>query len=288
MRNDEKTRAQLIDEVEDLRRRVAALEGVDRPGSAVEEDARQLTAFHEITRLMSATLDRDEIVEGLARTITEAGVFRSLAVALVDEEEGHVEMVRSHGRYVTTGAIRDDPSGHVGSRYPLDSTDILAEAARSGEMQIAVEWDDRFTGPVPDRHENSVAYFIPVMSGDRVLAVLATGSTVGEKPDTLRRVERLQPLLDQVAIALEHSRQYESLQGEIADRQEAERARRASTPSSARCAPGRAVSSGSMAPPARSAMRTAGSLGTAATTWTSPRASRWRSAFAWPPMWPLI
>ena len=225
MRNDTRTRAQLEEELKGLRRRVAELESASRLSEVPGEDARQLSAFHEVALLMAATLDPDQIVDGLGRAITGTGVFRSLAVALVDEEEGYVEVMTSYVRDSSDRASRVEPSSHVGRRYPLDSVDILAETARSGEMQVAVEWDERLTGTTPVVHEGSVAYFIPVKCGDRVLAVLATGSPVEEQAGTLRRIDAMQPLLDQVAIALEHARLYRAVQSGISERDRAERRR---------------------------------------------------------------
>tara|TARA_Y100000588_G_C14001864_1_gene816075 strand:+ start:589 stop:906 length:318 start_codon:yes stop_codon:yes gene_type:complete len=47
---------------------------------------------------------------------------------------------------------------------------------------------------------------------------LATGSHIREKEEALHRIEVLQPLWDQVAIALEHARLYRELQEEISER----------------------------------------------------------------------
>jgi len=41
-----------------------------------------------------------------------------------------------------------------------------------------------------------------------VLAVLATGSQVEDRKEILQRIEMMQPLLDQVAVALEHAHLY--------------------------------------------------------------------------------
>ena len=79
----------------------------------------------------------------------------------------------------------------------------------------------------PESHGGKVAYFIPIKMGDRVLGVLATASTRAEKADTLETIEAMQPLVDQIAIALEHARFYEASQREIAERKQAEEALRA-------------------------------------------------------------
>ena len=78
-------------------------------------------------------------------------------------------------------------------------------------MLVIEGWDDRFDAEVnkPEEREGQVSYLIPVKREDEVLAVLGVGSWIEEKEETLRRIETMGPLLDQVAIALEHSRLFE-------------------------------------------------------------------------------
>ena len=75
-------------------------------------------------------------------------------------------------------------------------------------------WDRRFDQRVdpPEGYIPKASYFIPIKRGDRVLAVMATGSDLEQKEEMLRRIEAMQPLLDQVAIALEHARLYTEAQ----------------------------------------------------------------------------
>lgn len=111
--------------------------------------------------------------------------------------------------------------------YDLDDKDIVAEVARTGEMEVVVGWDEeRFNPSVADpaEYQDRVSYFIPVKQKDRVLAVLATGSRIVEKEEVLHRIEVMQPLLDQVAIALEHARLYGELQSEVTRRKQTEEA----------------------------------------------------------------
>ena len=195
----------------------------------LEENDRLLKAYHQIGRSILSTLNLDEILKTLAEQIVMVGIFRSLAISLVDDENRYVEQVL--GLQMETSGIRwyiDEPP----PRYPLDDRDILAEAARTGEMQIAEGWDDRFTlRPEMNRegfNEGHVVYFIPVKQQDRIVAVLATGSTIEEKESVLHRIESMEPLLDQVAIALEHAELYRTAQEEITERKQGEEALRES------------------------------------------------------------
>ena len=189
----------------------------------LKENDRLLNANHQIGRTILSTLNRDEILKTLAEQIVTAGILRSLAISLVDNENRYVEQVLS--LCVSATGFSWDIEGDFPS-YPLDDKDIVAETARTGEMQVAVGWDDRFTlRPEMNRegfNEGHAVFFIPVKQQDRVVAVLATGSLIEEKEEVLHRIELMEPLLDQVAIALAHARLYEQAQQEITERQQAE------------------------------------------------------------------
>jgi len=189
----------------------------------LKENERLLKAYHQIGRTILSTMDLDEIIKSLAEQIVAVGIFRSLAVSLVNEEYRYVEQVLS---LYLGGNGFEWSGGDPSSLHPLDDKDILAETARTGEMQVAVGWDDRFTlRPGMEKEEfnkGQVAFFIPVKQEGRVVAVLATGSTIDEKEETLHRIEIMEPLLDQFAIALEHARLYEIAQEEIAEREHVE------------------------------------------------------------------
>ena len=156
----------------------------------LESRDRLMIAFQRIAQVASSSLRQDEVLDGLAREIFTAGTFRSLMIALVDEATRTVEVVRSlisePFRLVAVAGMESRPDGvGVGARYDLDDKNITAEVARTGEMEVIVEWDDRldtrFDPPTPEKR-GKVAYFIPVKTHEgRVIAVLATASRVQEK-----------------------------------------------------------------------------------------------------------
>ena len=177
---------------------------------------RLIDSFEALGKALLSTLDLDHILDTLAREVLRAGVFRSLTVALVDEDEGTVEVVRGLFRQ---GPAREvvTPHGVVGRRYELNGGNTLAEVARTGRMEVTDGWDPRFDTALatPDTYPaTKVAYFIPVIAGDRVPAVLATASELDEKADTLRNIDAMGSLLGQVAIALEHARAYEAIRSQ--------------------------------------------------------------------------
>ena len=200
----------------------------------LEEKQRLMTAYHRIGRATLASQNLNEVLDNLTGEILNAAIFRSIMVALVEESSQTVEVVRN---YVRTRSIRggamtpvpdvaEDGSARrlftnheiIGKTYPLDDENITCVTARTGKLQIVEEWDQRLDSQVSTRRERQgqVAYFIPIKTDKRVLAVLATGSQMEDKEETLRRIEAMQPLLDQAAVALEHVRTVEGHKRKLA------------------------------------------------------------------------
>jgi transcriptional regulator with GAF, ATPase, and Fis domain len=219
----------IIQDRTDRERAEAALRAkaqeLDRTSATLEEKERLLAAFQQVGEATIESLDIDTILDRLASELVKAGIFRSLMVALVDEGAGHVEVVRGfvcqsdEAGEVIPGSEPQPTDNMLGLRYDLDDDNITAEVARTGEMQVLDTWDQRLDPRVddPGRHKPKVAYFIPVTRGDRVLAVLATGSHPDVKEDTLLRIGAMEPLLSQVGIALEHALLYQALQRSLAE-----------------------------------------------------------------------
>ncbi len=232
MKDKYKTKDQLINELLEMRRRIAELETseVDRQQAKVEpagqggeisdtdkilqEKERLMAAFDQIGRLVLVSLDEEQVLDALAGQIVEAGIFRSLMIALVDEESRTVEVVRNlHAVHHPDGTVFKKVGGAIGLRYNLEDDNITAEVARTGEMKVIVGWNTRFDQRLdrPEYRSGQASYFIPVKQGNRVRAVLATGSGIEEKEEMLHRIEVMRPLLNQVAVALEHAWLYKAL-----------------------------------------------------------------------------
>lgn len=189
-------------------------EKTTQANAELEEKNRLLTAYNRISQAMMSSLDREKVLDALAIEVIQASIFRSLMVALVNYENNTVEVVRS----VNRDDIKSDgqityKSEVIGITYSLNDTNITAEVARTGQMQIIEEWDERFDHSVdaPEKRQGKASYFIPVMYQEKCIAVLATGSTLSDKEITLERINKLGPLLDQIVIALENARLYKNL-----------------------------------------------------------------------------
>jgi len=201
---------------------------------SIEEKDRLLAAYHIIGQAILSSLNLEQVLDKLPQQFLTTGIFRSLLVALVDEAQYKVRVVRSFSTYVdgvfvAGSAVRTDTHNLNEISYDLDDVNILAEVARTGKMEVIHGWDSqRFDSDIEPKagDKSKISYFLPVKQGARVLAVLATSSTPEMEEVILHRIEMMQPLLDQVAIALEHARLYEEIQQNISERNQVEEALR--------------------------------------------------------------
>jgi signal transduction histidine kinase len=184
------------------------------------EKERLLHAYPKIGQAILAFLDLDRILDTLTEEIVHASIFPNLAIALVDQEQERIEILRAFTHPASIGQVDTlvgpadlNDSGRV---FALDSDTAIARVVRQGEMEferVRQTTDNRagHTDGVPaDQHV--VAFFIPVKRGERVLAVLETRAVLAEKAAVLKRIAAMQPLLDLVAVALEHARLYAEAQ----------------------------------------------------------------------------
>jgi PAS domain S-box-containing protein len=104
------------------------------------EKQRLLDAFHHIGEATIATFEIDQIQNILVKEIVQAGIFRSLTMAIIDHQQRTVCVVKTLVRR-SVGIV--DISEETDLTYHLDDTNIIAETARLGEMQVVEGWDDR-------------------------------------------------------------------------------------------------------------------------------------------------
>ncbi len=209
----EERNALLARQVEEGRHRTEELGKVN---AALAEKERLLAGMHETGKVLLGSLDRDHILDILALQIIQAGIFRGLMVALVDDDRNKVRVARSFNRKRDESGkwrLVDPRLDIVGIEYDLDDDNVTAEVARTGRMVVIDGWDQRFDKRI-NRSGNSdkISYFIPVIHNGRSVAVLATGSEPSEREEMLRTIEVLGPFFDLFAIALHHADLYHDLQ----------------------------------------------------------------------------
>lgn len=188
----------------DLERALAVkADELARAKRVLDEKERLLEVFHRIGQVTLSSLDLDEVLDNLTEQVIEAGLFRSFMVALVDEDTQQARVVRTFTR---AGQQSGSHARRVGRR--VEDDDTVAEVARLGQLRI-VQGRGGSDADLPEgmaeRRQERIFYYIPVRNEDRVLAVLGTDSVIEERADLERRIEAMQPLIDQVAIAIEHA-----------------------------------------------------------------------------------
>lgn len=192
------------------------------PADAYEHDqARLVQAFQDIGRTMLRTTDLDALLDVAIRSIVDIAGLRSLMIALVDHDAGKVTVVRQVFRVSPDWELVPIEEARVEATHvvvELDDVGVASEVARTGERIVIDGWDDRFEPrdgilAVTEKasYADKVSYFLPVLDGDRTVAVLATGSTTAQKAETLRNIEAMSPLLAQLAVALQHAKLYADL-----------------------------------------------------------------------------
>ena len=175
---------------------------------------RLLSGFEKISQTMLESLDLDRVLDTLGMQVVETGIFRSLMVALVDDAGETLQIVRSFNRILDPkdSTIKSRISSHkmLGEIFNIKTDHGLAAATVRAKKMIVIEgWDDRYGNDPKENYKDKISYFIPVIHHDKVLAVLATGSTFADKKDILRRIEIMQPFLKFVAVALSHAVMYQ-------------------------------------------------------------------------------
>ena len=212
----------------DNRARIAKLEAENREmRRRIELMETGRSACQRFSQMVPATFEMEAILDALAAALLKVGVFRSLTIGLVDDQAGYVKLVRNllcempQGQVTTSSKVisssnevMDDrnmeSNSVVGRRIWLDKNDdMMALTVQRQTMQaqgfiINMDGDRRI----------KMAYFIPVIYGERVLAVLATDSEIEEQQGIYDLISALEPLIEQMANTLEYARNYDELERE--------------------------------------------------------------------------
>lgn len=163
--------------------------------------SRQLTSLNEVSALVSASLELDETIDRLCRTVVEVMKCQKSAVFLLDEDTGTLHMVGSVGLSETYRAAASSIDPHTAPRA------LVMRAGRA----IAVEdihTDPRFVPPWPSEIEAEgfrAVLDVPMRIGERTIGSL---SAYWDAPRHFEpsEIELMGTLSGQVAIAVENAR----------------------------------------------------------------------------------
>jgi signal transduction histidine kinase/CheY-like chemotaxis protein len=168
-----------------LLRQIALL---SRTMSMLMERDRLLQAFQRIGQTILTHLDRDRILAVLAEQLVQTEVLDSFSISLLEQRGDQLEVIQCQKADGTCQSV----------------TAPAPEALRNATLQSGVHC---ITGP-----DKSMVYYLPIRKGDKPLAVLEVHGSQAEHPTTLQRLAFMDPLLDLIAVALEHARLYRQAQ----------------------------------------------------------------------------
>jgi signal transduction histidine kinase len=190
-----KTRDELLDEIKELRNRIAELEEV---GSKRVRRAVELEALQRVSLTLTSSLELETVLDAvLGGTLDLLEEIRAVHIFVYEDER------------ISVGATRwaDDRQGIYAEPRPQGLTYTVA---RQGEMILVpnLRKHPLYTDAPPEWEGAIVG--LPLKIGDRVVGVMNVGYA---QPRTFRDAElRVMRLLgDQAAIAIENARLYDQI-----------------------------------------------------------------------------
>ena len=209
MKDEYKTKKQLIDELTALRQRVDELENSETERQQAEEallksenEAKRLAKENEIMaeigRIISSTPDIEDIYERFAEQARQLIAFDYICISTVNREKGTLHIPYVSG-YVIPGRVRTDVVSLAGS--------FTEEAVRTRSSQLiqtedAEEVAARFPGLLPFLQHGFRSFMaIPLISNDQVIGVICVYS-IKSKAYKEAEVNLAEQIADQIAGAI--------------------------------------------------------------------------------------
>lgn len=225
MKDQAKTKKQLINELLEIRQRLAEVEGLDderrQIETALQDHVERQRALHELHRAITASLRLNEVYHAFSRHASRLLPYDRIAICLLNGNEIQVAYVAGDQTSETSLPVGTPLSPHVSGvgrviaqGQPLLRHNLTAKSHFAEDEQL-----------VEDGIRSSM--IIPLRAKGKIIGTLNIDSIqVGAfNPDDL---ELAQSMADQLAGALENAHLYEQARQEIKERQRAEEALRES------------------------------------------------------------
>jgi PAS domain S-box-containing protein len=174
--------------------------------------AAQLTLINDIASKIAAVLDLDSLLDRAARLVYETFNYHHVALFLLDEDQAKLKAIA--GSYKTYF-----PPGHSQKM----SQGIIGWVATHGEKVVAndVGREPRYISLIPDYTETRAELCIPLKIAGQTVGVLDVQSphfdTFSEND-----IMAMEILTDQIAVAIENARLYQTVRQELSERKQAE------------------------------------------------------------------
>ncbi len=180
----------------------------------LKKRAAQLTLIKDVGQKIAGVLDPQGLLELAARLVNEAFGYHHVALFTVDEEKKQLVMRARAGKF-----------NHL---FPQDHRLMLGDGmvgyvAKTGRLLLArdVSKERRYKNYYPDLIPTQSELSLPLKIGGLVVGVLDVQSPQ-VNAFGCEDLNVLQTLADEVSVALENARLYESIQRELAERRRVE------------------------------------------------------------------
>jgi GAF domain-containing protein len=171
----------------------------------IGERTVQLKAVNEVGRVASGILDPEELIARVVNLITDQFGYYYSAIFLVDEKREWAELHNATGE--AGRVLRENKH-----RLRIGGNSMVGTAISTGQSRISQN-----VGAEPVRFENPLLPYtrseiaLPLVAGDTILGALDVQSTQ-EAAFGQQEIETLQSMVNQVAIAFENARLFQSAQ----------------------------------------------------------------------------
>jgi HD-GYP domain-containing protein (c-di-GMP phosphodiesterase class II)/putative methionine-R-sulfoxide reductase with GAF domain len=203
MKDEYKTKEQLVDELVELRQRIAELEAAETRRRWAEEKERrvaQLTAISEVGKDIASILNLDELLHRVVNLLVDIFGYYYAHVLMVDEEAQEIVLTASAGQI---------GRAFEGLRLKIGEQGITGWVAKNGELLLVndVDKDPRYYF-VEELADAKSELAVPIKLREEVIGVLDVQSNRLNAFDEID-LSTLSTLADQLAVAIENARLYE-------------------------------------------------------------------------------
>lgn len=170
------------------------------------EEGERYTALYRVARAINATLDLDEVLQLVARNVTEAVGVKGCAIRLLSPDRT-LALVASHGLspdYLAKGEVHADAA-------------TATENALSGQPVVA-HIEDRGAWQYPDEARDEgirSSCTVPLRSEGEPIGILRVYAAEHRTFDG-RDIELLEALADLSALAIKNAQRHKAIRGDFA------------------------------------------------------------------------
>jgi GAF domain-containing protein/HAMP domain-containing protein len=173
--------------------------------SQVAERTAQLEATNEVGRVASSILDPDELISNVVNLVTDKFGYYYTALFIIEDSGTWAELAFATGR---AGSVLKERH----HRLAVASNSMVGYAITNRKARIALDVGEesiRFDNPLLPETRSEIA--LPLVVGDHVIGALDVQSKTEAAFDD-SDIDVLQNMANQVAIAIENARLFQSSQ----------------------------------------------------------------------------